>query len=107
MNTITIIGRLVRDPELKQTNNTDILNVTLAVDRDFRNSEGEYEVDFINCVLWKGIASNTAKYCKKGDMVAITGRLQIRKYEYEGVTRITAEVVAEKVKFLKTKREEV
>ncbi|MFV0424574.1 MAG: single-stranded DNA-binding protein [Bacilli bacterium] len=56
MNNVVIVGRLVRNPEVKQTDNsTDVLNITLAVDRNFKNSNVEYEVDFIDCILWKGV----------------------------------------------------
>ena len=93
---------MVQDPELRQTENgRKVANVTLAVPRSFKNSNGEYETDFINCVLWKGIAESTVQYCKKGDLVGIKGRIQSRECEIdEQVKKQVVEVVAEKVTFL-------
>ncbi len=105
MNNIIIVGRLARDPELKKTPlDTSVLNITLAVDRNFKNANGEYEVDYIDCILWKGIAKSTAEYCVKGDLIGIKGRLQTRSYVYQDVKRTASEVVAEKVTFLSYNR---
>lgn len=72
LNQTVIVGRIARDPELRETENgKKVTNVTLAVPRSFKNSNGEYETDFINCVLWKGIAESTVEYCHKGDLVGI------------------------------------
>ncbi|MDD3995291.1 MAG: single-stranded DNA-binding protein [Bacilli bacterium] len=108
LNQIVIVGRLVRDPELRETENgKKITNVTLAVPRSYKNSKGEYETDFIDCVLWTGIAENTVEYCKKGDLLGIKGRVQTRIYETEDdKRRHVTEVVAEKVTFLSSKKEE-
>lgn len=105
MNNVVIVGRLVRDPEVKTTGtDTEVLNITLAVDRNFKNANGEYEVDFIDCILWKGIAKSTAEYCVKGDLIGVKGRLQTRSYVYDEVKRTVSEVVAEKVTFLSYNR---
>lgn len=106
LNQTIIVGRIVQDPELRQTDNgRKVANVTLAVPRSFKNSNGEYETDFINCVLWKGIAESTVQYCKKGDLVGIKGRIQSREYELdEEVKKTVVEVVAEKVTFLSSNR---
>lgn len=108
LNQIVIVGRLVRDPELRETESgKKITNVTLAVPRSYKNSKGEYETDFIDCVLWTGIAENTVEYCKKGDLLGIKGRVQTRTYETEDEKkRHVTEVVAEKVTFLSSKKEE-
>ena len=97
---------MVQDPELRQTENgRKVANITLAVPRSFKNSNGEYETDFINCVLWKGIAESTVQYCKKGDLVGIKGRIQSREYEMDEETKKhVTEVVAEKVTFLSSKK---
>lgn len=101
MNNVLLVGRLTKDPEMRVTKTgTNVLNLTLAVNRDFANSNGEFEADFINCILWKKLATNTSKFCKKGSLVAIKGRLQTRKYEKDGSTHFVAEVVAEKIQFL-------
>ena len=70
LNQAVLVGRIVYDPELRETDNGNkVANVTLAVPRSFKNSDGEYDTDFISCVLWKGVAENTVEYCKKGDLV--------------------------------------
>lgn len=107
LNQTVIVGRLVADPELRETDNGHkVTNVTLAVPRSFKNINGEYDTDFISCVLWKGIAENTVSYCKKGDLVGVKGRLQSREYELEDERRKVVELVAEKVTFLSSKRPE-
>ena len=108
LNQTVIVGRLVKDPELNETENGNkVTNITLAVPRSFKNSEGEYETDFISCVLWKGIAENTVEYCKKGDLIGVKGRVQTRNYEdAEEKRHFVMEIVAEKVTFLSSKKEE-
>ena len=89
------------DPELRETDNGNkVTNVTIAVPRSFKNINGEYDTDFVSCVLWKGIAESTANYCKKGDLVGVKGRLQTREYETDNEKRKVVELVAEKVTFL-------
>jgi len=102
LNQIVIVGRLVRDPELRQTEaGKKVTNITLAVPRSYKNSNGEYETDFIDCVLWTGIAENTSEYCKRGDILGVKGRVQTRVLEAEDEKkRYVTEVVAEKVSFL-------
>ena len=102
LNNVVIVGRIVQNPELKETEKGGKLaNIVLAVPRSFKNSNGEYETDFINCTLWRGIAESTAEYCKKGDLVGIKGRIQTSNYQdSEGNKKYTTEVVAEKVTFL-------
>lgn len=106
LNQTVIVGRLVKDPELRETDNgRKVTNVTLAVPRSFKNVNGEYETDFISCVLWKGIAENTTQYCKKGDLIGVKGRLQARNIELEDETKkYVVEVVAEKVTFLSSRK---
>ena len=107
LNQAVLVGRIVREPELKETEKGNVTNITLAVPRSFKNSNGEYDTDFISCVLWKGVAENTVEYCKKGDLVGIKGRIQTRDVESEDEThRKYVEVVAEKVTFLSSKRPE-
>ncbi|MDD3048666.1 MAG: single-stranded DNA-binding protein [Bacilli bacterium] len=108
LNQIVIVGRLVRDPELRETEKgKKVTNITLAVPRSYKNLKGEYETDFIDCVLWTGIAETTTEYCKKGDLIGIKGRVQTRNIETQDETKkhIT-EVVAEKVTFLSPKNKE-
>ena len=84
LNQTVIVGRLVKDPELRETENGNkVTNITLAVPRSYKNVNGEYDTDFISCVLWKGIAENTVEYVKKGDLIGIKGRIQTRNYEVD------------------------
>ncbi len=106
LNQSILVGRIVREPEVKETDNgTKVTNITLAVQRPFKNNNGEYNTDFISCVLWKGIAESTAEYCKKGDLIGIRGRIQTRQYEDElEETKNVVEVVAERVTFLSSNK---
>ncbi len=105
LNQTVIVGRLVREPELRETDSgIKVTNITLAVPRSYKNVDGEYETDFISCVLWKGIAENTVEYVKKGDLLGIKGRIQSRNYQTEdNLRKYVTEVVAEKVTFLSSK----
>lgn len=108
MNHIVLIGRLTRDPELRYTpNGVAVANFTLAVDRPVANQQSEREADFIRIVAWQKQAEVCANYLKKGRLVAVEGRLQIRNYEtQDGQKRQAAEVIANRVQFLERAREE-
>jgi single-strand DNA-binding protein len=108
MNHIVLIGRLTRDPELRYTpNGVAVANFDLAVDRPTPSTNGERETDFIRIISWQKQAEVVANYLKKGRLVAIEGRLQIRNYEtQEGQKRKAAEVVANRVQFLEKARTE-
>ena len=107
MNQTCIIGRLVRDPEIKELEDgKKVSNITVAVQRSYKNENGEYEADFIDCTLWNGIADKTAEYCKKGDLIGVKGRLQTNNYENEnGEKKKVTEVIAEKLTFLSSNKE--
>lgn len=97
-----IVGRLVQDPEIKELENgVKTSYITLAVPRSYKNSDGIYETDFIPCLLYKGIAENTAEYCKKGDVIGVKGRVQTKQEEDKTII----EIVAEKVTFLYSRKE--
>lgn len=102
LNQIVLIGRICNDPELRETGNGKyVTNISLAVSRSFRNSEGNYDTDFVTCTLWAGIAKSTVENCKKGELIAIKGRIQTRNYEDRDGKRIyVTEVIAERVTFL-------
>lgn len=85
-------------------NGNKITNLTLAVPRSFKNMNGEYETDFISCVLWKGVAENVVEYCKRGDLVGVKGRIQSRNIEEDDNKKQILEVVAEKVTFLSSNK---
>lgn len=107
LNRIVIIGRLTRDPEMRQTpSGTAVCTFTLAVDRSFKSANGERETDFIPVVAWRQLGENCAQYLAKGKLAAVDGRLQIRTYQaQDGSKRTAAEVVAENVRFLSPKSE--
>ena len=108
LNHITIMGRMVRDPELRRTGSgVAVASFTLAVDRDFKASGGgEKEVDFIDCVAWRLAGEFVSKYFTRGRMAVVSGRLQIRSWnDKDGNKRRTAEVVADNVYFGDSKSE--
>lgn len=106
MNQVCVIGRIVNEPEVNETENGNkVTSITLAVPRNFKNENGEYETDFIRCTLWKNIAESTAEYCQKGDLVGVKGRLQSTNYEdKEGNKRFSIDIVGERVTFLASKQ---
>lgn len=105
LNQVVLVGRLTADPEvIKTESGKKKTTVCLAVARSFKNPDGIYESDFVRCILWDGIAASTSEYCKKGDVVGIKGRLQTSKYEKDGETKYSYDVIAEKVTFLTNKK---
>ena len=109
LNQVIIVGRLVGNPEVKELESgKSVSNITLAVNRSYKNAEGVYDTDFIDCVLWDGLANNTNEYCHKGDIVGIRGRLQTDIVEQDdGTTKKYTKVIAEKLTFLSSKSEEI
>jgi len=108
LNRIIIMGRLVRDPELRTTQSgIPVTSFTLAVDRDFKSRDnGEKSTDFIDVVAWRQTAEFVCKYFNKGRMAVAEGRLQIREWkDRDGNSRRTAEVVADNVYFADSKRD--
>jgi single-strand DNA-binding protein len=105
INQVTLVGRLTKDPEARKTaEGRSVLNVTIAVNRQFKNHQGQVDADFVLCKLWNKAADNTEKYCRKGSVVGITGRIQTRNYENDQGKRIfVTEVVAESIRFLDPK----
>lgn len=105
MNKVILIGRLVKDPELRRTN-TDIpvVQFTLAVNRNFAGKGQERQADFISCVAWRNLAENLARFMKKGSQIAVEGQLQVRNFEDAGgVRRYVTEVVCDNIHFLESK----
>lgn len=106
LNQAVLVGRIVQTPELKDTEKGKVTNITLAVPRSYKNVDGQYDTDFISCVLWRGVAESTAEYCKKGDLVGIKGHIQTRNVEFDDESKKQfVEVVAEKVTFLSSKKQ--
>ena len=105
MNKIILMGRLTKDPELRYTQSgSAVASFTLAVNRKFTNQNGDREADFINCVAWQKTAEFVANYFKKGQMMALDGRLQVRSYDDQnGQRKWVTEVVAENIEFCGSK----
>ena len=108
LNRITIHGRLTRDPELRYTQSqTPVTSFTVAVERDFTDSNGERGVDFIDCVSWRALAEFVSKYFRKGQLIVVDGRLQSRKWEdKEGNKRTAWEINCDHTYFGEPKRED-
>ena len=107
LNHITIMGRMTRDPELRRTNSgVAVANFCLAVDRDYNSKDGgEKEVDFIDCIAWRGTAEFVNKYFSRGQMAIVSGRLRIRNWtDKDGNKRRNAEVEADSVYFGDSKK---
>ena len=106
LNQVVLVGRIVKNPELRVTESgKKVTTVTLAVPRSYKNSTGEYDTDFLDCTLWTNVAENTVEYCQTGDMVGVKGRIQSRVFEDEdGNKNKRTEIVAEKVTFLSSKK---
>lgn len=105
MNRAMLIGRLTKDPELRYTQSGNaVASFTLAVDRPFKNQQGDREADFIPVVVWRKAAENCANYLTKGSQAGVEGRIQVRSYEaQDGTKRWVTEIVADYVHFLSTK----
>lgn len=101
MNKVILTGRLTHSPELKRTNSgTSVVQFSVAVRRNFKNADGEYDTDFINCVAWKQTAEMVARYFGKGDGITISGSIQTRTYTAkDGSERKAVEVVADSIEF--------
>lgn len=102
LNQVVLVGRLVKTPELKITENgRKISRITLAVPRNYKNMDGEYDTDFLDCTLWTNVAENTSEYCQTGDMIGVKGRIQTRVIENDdGTKKKRTEIIAERVTFL-------
>ena len=108
LNNVNLMGRMTRDPEIRHTNSgTPVASFTLAVERDFKNSNGEKETDFIDCTAWRNTADFVGRYFGKGRMAVVSGRMQIRKWtDKDGNKRIAPEVVAEHIYFGDSKKDD-
>ena len=104
MNKVFLIGNLTRDPELSETNSgIAVCRFSMAVNRR-RTGDGEQQTDFFNVTAWRGLAETVARYCKKGNKVAVSGTIQIRQYEdRDGQKRTSVDVIADEVEFLTPK----
>ena len=105
MNKAILIGRLTKDPELRTTpTGRNVCQFSVAVSRNFTNANGEREADFINCVVWDKQAENLAKYQRKGNQIAVEGRIQTRNYDdKDGKKVYVTEILASNISFLDSK----
>lgn len=100
LNQVILIGRIVQDLEIKELESgMKVVKITLAVPRSFKNSEGVYDTDFIDCIAFGGFAENTKEYCVKDDLIVVKGRVQKLGNEE------TIKIVAEKITFLTTRKQ--
>ncbi|MED4811295.1 single-stranded DNA-binding protein SsbB [Bacillus atrophaeus] len=108
-NQVMLVGRLTKDPELRYTSvGAAVANITIAVNRSFKNASGEIDADFVNCTLWRKTAENTAVYCQKDSLIGVSGRIQTRSYENaEGAKVYVTEVMADSVRFMDPKPQEL
>lgn len=105
MNIVVLIGRLTKNPEVLTTSSGHKRTfITLAVPRQYKNSNGEYETDFVRCVLWNSIAEHTCEYCSKGDLIGIKGRIEVSSYTKDDEVKYETSVIAERVTFLMNKK---
>lgn len=108
LNQIILVGRLTRNIEVhKAENGVKVATIPLAVPRSFKNSEGTYDTDFLDCIAFDNIAENTSEYCSRGDIVGIKGRIQSRVVEREeGKKENKIELICEKITFLSNHKKE-
>lgn len=105
LNKVILIGRLTKDPEVRYTNaNTPVASFTLAVNRNFKNKDGNYDADFINIVAWRKLAELCSNSLHKGSLIAVTGRIQTNSFDgKDGIRRYTTDVLADEIAFLEKK----
>ncbi len=107
LNQIILVGRLTRDITVhKAENGVKVATISLAIPRSFKNSEGSYDTDFVDCVAFDSIAENTSEYCGKGDIVGVKGRVQSKVEEKGEKKEYSLEVICEKITFLSSKSKE-
>ncbi len=105
LNQIIIVGRLTKDITVnKSENGVKVATISIAIPRSFKNSDGQYDTDFIDCVAFDNIAENTSEYCSKGDVVGVKGRIQSRMVEKDGKNEKVVEIICEKITFLSSKK---
>ena len=107
LNQIILVGRLTRNITVNSSENgVKVATISLAIPRSFKNSEGTYDTDFIDCVAFDNIAVNAKEYCDKGDILGVKGRVQSRVVEKDGKKEYLMDIVAEKITFLSSKKGE-
>ncbi len=105
LNQVIIAGRMVADPELKKTqSNVSVCSFRVAVQREFKDANGQYPADFLNVTAWRQSAELVAQYFRKGSSIAVVGSIQTREYtDQQGNKRYATEIIADKVRFVDSK----
>ena len=108
INRVVLVGRMTKDPELRRTAKGEpVTSFTLAVNRNFKNAQGNTDADFVNCIIWHKSAENVERYCSKGSLVGVEGRIQTRTYDNnQGQKVYVTEVICDSVQFLNTKQQD-
>lgn len=105
INNVVLVGRTTKDMELKQSNRgSAYVQFILAVNRTFKDGNGEQQADFITCIAWNKTAETLARYVSKGALIGVEGRLQVRSYEKDGCRQWVSEVVINRFTFLESKK---
>jgi len=108
MNQLFLVGRLTKDPELNKLEGKSNCRITIAVKRLFKNADGIYDTDFINCTVWNVIAEKVCEYCHKGDFISVKGRIQNNNYMDKNENMVyTYEIIAEQVSFLQSSNKDL
>ena len=107
LNQTVLVGCIADDIIINKIDNKEVCKLCLAVPRPYKNINGEYDTDFLDCILWHPIAKNVIDYCKTGDLVGIKGRLESNLKDVNGVKVKTIELIAERVTFLSSKKTDV
>ena len=104
-NQVILIGRLTSDLEIKEVDGKKYTTITLAIPRSYKNTDGEYVTDFVDCLLWNIVAENTVEYCRKGDLIAARGRIETTQNidEKDNITKKETRIIADKISFLSSK----
>lgn len=106
INRVVLLGRITKDPEIKYTqSNIPVVTFTLAVNKTYKDANGERQADFIQLVAWRNSAEFLSRYVKKGNMLGVEGRIQTRSYEADGAMRYITEVVVDSVQLLESKNQ--
>lgn len=104
LNQIILVGRLTRDISVNRSEKgVKVATISLAIPRSFKNSEGSYDTDFVDCIAFDAVAENTSEYCSKGDIVGVKGRVQSRVVEKDDKKEYCTDIIAEKITFLSSK----
>ena len=107
LNQIILVGRLTRDISVNRSEKgVKVATISLAIPRSFKNSEGSYDTDFIDCIAFDTVAENTSEYCSKGDIVGVKGRVQSRIVEKDDKKEYCTDIICEKITFLSSRKQD-